>query len=133
MRATCSRCERRSKGSSPASPPNVAPTRSSGSCAGCSSVGNAAVAAGRIDDLPALNTEFHTTLAAAADNELLASTLARLSDIIRWVYAARIQRRSQRSWCEHAGIVEAVAAGDGARAERCGFDHIVAAAAAYED
>ncbi len=96
-------------------------------------VGNAAVAAGRIDDLPALNTEFHTTLAAAADNELLASTLARLSDIIRWVYAARIQRRSQRSWCEHAGIVEAVAAGDGARAERCGFDHIVAAAAAYED
>ena len=95
--------------------------------------GNAAVAAGRIDDLPALNTEFHTTLAAAADNQLLASTLGRLSDIIRWVYAARIQRRSQRSWCEHAGIVEAVAAGDGARAERCGFDHIVAAAAAYED
>jgi len=95
--------------------------------------GTAAAAEGRLDELPALNTEFHMSLAAAAGNELLAGTLARLSDIIRWVYAARISMRSTRSWDEHAAIVAAVADRDAERAERCGAEHISAAAAAYED
>lgn len=95
--------------------------------------GTAAAAEGRLDELPALNTEFHTSLAVAAGNELLAGTLARLSDIIRWVYAARISKRSTRSWDEHAAIVAAVADRDAERAERRGAEHISAAAAAYED
>ncbi|CAN5456388.1 GntR family transcriptional regulator [soil metagenome] len=95
--------------------------------------GTAAAAEGRLDELPALNTEFHMSLAAAAGNELLAGTLARLSDIIRWVYAARISMRSTRSWDEHAAIVAAVADRDAERAERRGAEHISAAAAAYED
>ncbi|MDQ3737769.1 MAG: GntR family transcriptional regulator [Actinomycetota bacterium] len=95
--------------------------------------GTAAAAGGRLDELPALNTEFHMSLAVAAGNELLAGTLARLSDIIRWVYAARISKRSTRSWDEHAAILAAVADGDAERAERCGAEHISAAAAAYED
>lgn len=95
--------------------------------------GKAAAAEGRLDELPALNTEFHMSLAAAAGNELLAGTLARLSDIIRWVYAARISMRSTRSWDEHAAIVAAVADRDAERAERRGAEHISAAAAAYED
>lgn len=93
--------------------------------------GRAAARAGRLDELPVLNTEFHSTLAAAAENELLAVTLAKLSDIIRWVYAARISARSEQSWNEHAAIVDAVADGDRERAERCGADHIAAAAAGY--
>jgi len=95
--------------------------------------GTAAAAEGRLDELPALNTEFHMSLAAAAGNELLAGTLARLSDIIRWVYAARVSMRSTRSWDEHAAIVAAVADRDAERAERRGAEHISAAAAAYED
>ena len=58
--------------------------------------------------------------------------MARLSDIIRWVYAARISQRSTRSWDEHAAILVAVAAGDVEAARRCGEDHIAAAAAAYQ-
>ena len=85
-----------------------------------------------LDALPALNTEFHGALADAAGNELLRSTLARLSDVIRWVYAARISQRSTRSWDEHAAILVAVAAGDVEAARRCGEDHIAAAAAAYQ-
>jgi DNA-binding GntR family transcriptional regulator len=86
---------------------------------------------GRLEELPALNTEFHGRLAVAADNELLANTLARLSGIIRWVYSARIKERSTMSWREHAAIVEAVEAEDPVLAERCGFEHISAAAAVY--
>jgi len=94
--------------------------------------GRDAIARWRLDELPALNTEFHGALAAAAGNELLRSTLGRLSDIIRWIYAARISQRSTKSWDEHAAIVDAVAAGDIERARRCGEDHIAAAAAAYQ-
>ena len=93
--------------------------------------GQAAADDNRLDDLPALNTEFHAVLAAAARNELLRGTLERLSDVIRWIYATRISRRAQRSWDEHAAIVDAVAAGDVERARRCGEDHIAAAAAAH--
>jgi DNA-binding GntR family transcriptional regulator len=94
--------------------------------------GRSAAVEERLHELPVLNTEFHEALAEAADNELLRSTLARLSDIIRWIYAARISRRSTRSWDEHAAIVDAVADGDVARARRCGEQHIAAAAAAYQ-
>jgi DNA-binding GntR family transcriptional regulator len=94
--------------------------------------GRRAVAEERLQDLPLLNTEFHEALAEAADNELLRTTLGRLSDIIRWLYAARISRRSTKSWDEHAAIVDAVADGDVPRAQRCGEQHIAAAAAAYQ-
>jgi DNA-binding GntR family transcriptional regulator len=94
--------------------------------------GRLAVAEGRLHDLPLLNTAFHEALAEAARNELLRSTLGRLSDIIRWLYAARISRRSTKSWDEHAAIVDAVADGDVPRAQRCGEQHIAAAAAAYQ-
>jgi DNA-binding GntR family transcriptional regulator len=94
--------------------------------------GRRAVARGRLEELPALNTEFHGALAEAAGNHLLRSTLGRLSDIIRWIYAARISQRSTKSWDEHAAIVDAVAAGDVERARRCGEEHIAAAAAAYQ-
>jgi DNA-binding GntR family transcriptional regulator len=94
--------------------------------------GRRAVAEDRPNELPVLNTEFHGILADAAKNELLRGTLARLSDIIRWVYSTRISQRSARSWDEHAAIVDAVADGDVERARRCGEDHIAAAAAAYQ-
>jgi DNA-binding GntR family transcriptional regulator len=98
---------------------------------GVISAADDAIAVGRLELLPALNSEFHGCLASAAANELLAGTLARLSDIIRWLYAARIAGRAERSWREHAEIVDAVAAHDEDAAERLGRSHIVAASAAY--
>lgn len=94
--------------------------------------GTGAAEGGRLEELPALNTQFHATLAAAADNDLLTETLARLSDLIRWVYAAHLRERSTKSWIEHAAIVQAVAAGDPEAAERAGTSHIAAAASVYE-
>jgi DNA-binding GntR family transcriptional regulator len=99
---------------------------------GLVAAGRAAASEQRLQQLPALNTEFHEALADAAGNELLRTTLGRLSDIIRWIYAARISRRSTTSWEEHASIVDAVADGDVERARRCGEDHIAAAAIAYQ-
>lgn len=90
-----------------------------------------AIGGGHLELLPALNSEFHGRLAAAAANELLAETLAHLSDVIRWVYAARIVDRAEQSWREHAGIVDAVASRDEDAAERLGRAHIVAASAVY--
>ena len=93
--------------------------------------GLAAAMSGRLDELPPLNTRFHQALAEAADNELLTATLAKLSDIIRWVYAAGIKARAAESWREHAELAAAVAAGDRDRAESLGASHIAAAAAGY--
>jgi DNA-binding GntR family transcriptional regulator len=90
------------------------------------------IAAGRFDELPVLNNEFHTRLAELARNDLLANTLGHLSHIIRWLYAARISQRAERSWDEHAAIVDAVEAGDEALAEQRGRAHIAAASSAYE-
>jgi DNA-binding GntR family transcriptional regulator len=92
-----------------------------------------AATAGQLDELPRLNTEFHGLLATAADNELLAGTLGRLSDVIRWVYAAHIRNRSTTSWSEHEAIVDAVEARDPDLAHRRGIDHIAAAAAVYAE
>jgi len=93
--------------------------------------GNHAGTVGQLELLPTLNTEFHTALAAAAGNALLAGTLHRLSDQIRWAYASHVARRWERSWREHAAIADAVAAGDSDRAEREGVGHIANAAAVY--
>jgi DNA-binding GntR family transcriptional regulator len=90
-----------------------------------------AISGGRLDALPMLNNQFHGRLATAADNRLLAETLGRLSDIIRWLYAAHISQRAERSWAEHAAIVDAIEAGDEYGAEQLGRDHIAAASSVY--
>lgn len=93
--------------------------------------GNDAVAAGDRSVLPALNTEFHDCLGAAARNDLLTTTVQQLSHVIQWVYAGSIGRRGQDSWSEHAAIVEAIGAGDADAAERCAAVHIANARDAY--
>lgn len=90
------------------------------------------IAAGRLDELPVLNNEFHTGLAELARNDLLAHTLGHLSHIIRWLYAAKISQRAERSWAEHAAILDAIDAGDEQLAEQRGRDHIAAASSAYD-
>lgn len=95
--------------------------------------GHEGVDAGRLGELPALNTRFHVTLHAAAGNAMLAETVGRLSPVITWVYARRIAARSRDSWSEHAAIVDAVAAGDAQLAGILACQHIAAARAAYLD
>jgi len=93
--------------------------------------GIAAADAGRVDELPLLNTRFHRALADAAGNELLAEELARLSHVVAWVYSKRIHQRSADSWREHAAILRAIEDGDPARAMACATEHIANARSAF--
>jgi DNA-binding GntR family transcriptional regulator len=93
--------------------------------------GLAAAKAGRTDELPALNTLFHQTLADTADNAILADHLSTLSSMIQWVYAKRIRERLTDSWSEHMEIVEAIADRDPDRALKSARRHVENAWVAY--
>jgi DNA-binding GntR family transcriptional regulator len=93
--------------------------------------GTVAAEEGRLGELPDLNTRFHELLSAAAHNALLAEQLHGLRYLIEWVYARRIRERSARSWFEHVGIVEALAARDEQLAFARACAHIANARAAY--
>jgi DNA-binding GntR family transcriptional regulator len=95
--------------------------------------GTAAVEDGDFAALPALNTEFHRTLTRTSGNELLATTIERLADVIEWVYTKRVARRGALSWLEHREIVLAIADGDADRAQAAAAAHIANARAAYID
>jgi DNA-binding GntR family transcriptional regulator len=86
---------------------------------------------GRVETLPELNEEFHRLLAEAADNNLLSTTLERMSQVIRWVYAARVEDRSAASWSEHRDLVDAIAKHDDEAAAALATAHISAARAAF--
>ncbi len=90
-------------------------------------------ARGDLDDLPMLNTRFHDLLADMAGNRLLTETLAQLSGVIRWIYAARLTDRVDGSWAEHRAIATAVGAGQAMLARSLAEDHVGAARAAYLD
>lgn len=93
--------------------------------------GKAATARDDVAAITALNSQFHELLGAISGNSMLAETIAHLSHLIEWVYRRSISRRSAQSWQEHADIVEAIAAGDVARAERLSTAHVAAAKAAF--
>lgn len=91
------------------------------------------VQSGQLEQLPALNTKFHDALAAAACNELLASTLHRLSHLVQWVYSARIKKRSADSWTEHAALIDAIERQDATAARHLSEAHVTAARLAFHD
>jgi DNA-binding GntR family transcriptional regulator len=97
------------------------------------SAGTMALDAGRLADLPPLNTAFHAALCNAAGNPELSSIMGPLRDRIQWVYAARVRDRAEASWAEHAEIVDAVAAGDEALARSLAGHHIARAAVAFRE
>jgi DNA-binding GntR family transcriptional regulator len=93
--------------------------------------GRAAAADGRLTDLPGLNTRFHTTLAAAAGNDLLTEELERLSHVVQWVYSKRIHQRFADSWQEHAAILAAIERQDSHAALAAASLHIAQARSAF--
>jgi DNA-binding GntR family transcriptional regulator len=93
--------------------------------------GEAGVARGELSELPGLNTRFHALMAEMAANTMLAEHLERLSDLIKWIYAERIQLRSTHSWREHRAIVDAIASGDADEAARRASQHVSQARDAF--
>jgi phosphonate utilization transcriptional regulator len=88
-------------------------------------------AAGRKRDPDAyfpLNIEFHEVLAEAAGNRALAAHYRRVVNELNLYRREAIQRNVDVipvSTQEHAAIVEAVAKGDAARAERLLYEHVI--------
>ena len=88
-------------------------------------------AAGRKRDPDAyfpLNIEFHEVLAGAAGNRALAAHYRRVVNELNLYRREAIQRNVDVipvSTEEHAAIVEAVAKGDAARAERLLYEHVI--------
>lgn len=93
--------------------------------------GMAGVERGDLIGLPELNTRFHALLAEMAGNLMLADHLERLSDLIKWIYAERIQQRSGDSWHEHQGILHAIRTGDPDLAAGSAADHVALARDAF--
>ncbi|WP_219413026.1 GntR family transcriptional regulator [Pseudonocardia nigra] len=86
--------------------------------------GLAAVAAGRAGELPVLNTRFHLTMAELSGSASLLSLFRQVADRIQWIYATNVSVQGRRSWTEHRGIVDAIAAADEAAAARRAREHI---------
>lgn len=94
-------------------------------------LGSKAAESSNLAALPALNTEFHRLLSAAANNSMLAETVERMSHLVQWVYTKRITQRGVRSWTEHQNIVDAISDRDGERAFTEACAHISNARLAY--
>jgi DNA-binding GntR family transcriptional regulator len=75
-------------------------------------LGTEAARAGRVVDVARYNAEFHTLLAAAGQNHMLADLVRSLRDRTSIAFGPPRSGQAARNWMEHAHILEAVIAGD---------------------
>jgi DNA-binding GntR family transcriptional regulator len=94
--------------------------------------GRAAADAGRLTELPALNSQLHGLLAEASGSSILSGLIAQLRHKIAWVYSVELPRRATDSWVEHSLIVEALARRDADSAAALMTAHVRGAEAAYK-
>jgi DNA-binding GntR family transcriptional regulator len=73
------------------------------------------------------NTRFHVAIARATGNDRLATMVADLLGEMERVlhFGYTLGDRNQETYHEHAGLLDALAAGDGERAERLVHEHLV--------
>ena len=98
--------------------------------------GRAALQRGSIEDQIAADIEFHVMLARASGNALLDESMSPHWAKFRRIMAEVLRESDQRSrgvWDEHAAILEAVVAGDGALAESLCREHLTNASRRVED
>nr|WP_244962652.1 FCD domain-containing protein [Cryobacterium roopkundense] len=93
--------------------------------------GDAAVEAGTLESLPALNGLFHLGLADLSGSTSLTVLLKQISRKIEWLYAADKQSRGKRLWQDHRPIMAAIDAGDADLAQRLMADHVGSARSGY--
>ncbi|CAN5123987.1 GntR family transcriptional regulator [soil metagenome] len=87
--------------------------------------GNSAQSRAEVQELQLMNDKFHTELAAAGKNRYLTEFMRSLRDRTYWLFSTNAEMRADASWTEHAKILEAVIAGDAARASRLAADHVL--------
>ncbi|MEU8762491.1 GntR family transcriptional regulator [Streptomyces sp. NPDC048659] len=79
---------------------------------------------GQGEDLRALGSWFHETLAQASGSPPLTALLTQLRHKIAWMYAVEPATRPVEAWAEHGAIVDAVARGDAERARALTALHV---------
>ncbi|MFK0256058.1 GntR family transcriptional regulator [Streptomyces sp. NPDC090445] len=72
---------------------------------------------GQGEDLRALGSWFHETLAQASASPGLITLLTQMRHKVAWMYAVQAPARPAECWAEHGAIVDAVARGDAERAK----------------
>ncbi len=85
--------------------------------------GVAAVAADDIDAVVAANAALHACVMELAANDVLAELAGQVSRRVRWYYTPVARQRGERSWEEHAALIDAIAAHDQDRAARIMREH----------
>lgn len=93
--------------------------------------GSEAAHAGRLAELPALNSKFHGLIAEVSASAILNQFIEQLEHKIAWVYSVELLRRATHSWMEHQMIVDALARGDADTAGALMVAHVRGAGAAY--
>ena len=86
--------------------------------------GDEMLAADRWDVLAQLNNDFHVTLAEASKNRQLVDLMGHYAKRIAWMFAQSAEQRGAAAWAEHAGIVDAIEAGDTEAAAASARQHI---------
>jgi len=85
--------------------------------------GVAALAADDIDAVVAANAALHARVMELAANDVLAELAGQVSRRVRWYYTPVARQRGERSWEEHAALIEAIAAHDQDLASRVMREH----------
>lgn len=86
--------------------------------------GTHAIEAGRLGEIPALNREFHTMLAKAGHNRVLADLVNMLRDRTGPLFRRLDMAFARETWLEHAGILRAVIDGDPELASVLAYRHV---------
>jgi DNA-binding GntR family transcriptional regulator len=85
--------------------------------------GVAALAADDIDAVVSANAALHARVMELAANDVLAELAAQVSRRVRWYYTPVARQRGERSWEEHAALIDAIEARDQDRAARIMREH----------
>ncbi|WP_020380228.1 GntR family transcriptional regulator [Nocardiopsis potens] len=85
--------------------------------------GEACLEQGDAERTVALNADLHRLVTELSGNEVLAGLAAQVARRVRWYHGLVAVRRGRDSWREHAGIIDAIEAGDGERAARLMREH----------
>ena len=93
--------------------------------------GNAAAAAGKLDQLTRYNGDFHDLLAKAGSNSVLGDLMRTLRERTQMLFPPLDAEQARRTWDEHAAILQAVIAGDAELAELLAERHVKHAGAVF--
>lgn len=85
--------------------------------------GDAAAQAQDVATAVAANDAFHTVIAEAAGNSVLADLAGIVGRRVRWYYRLVAPARGHGSWAEHRELIDAIEAGDANRARLAAGEH----------